>query len=46
MNGFWVLGAIQRETWTRTPDGLRLRQVEEHEVFYLRKDGKAMPPPR
>jgi hypothetical protein len=34
------VGAIQRETWTKTPDGMRLKLVEEKEVLYLRKDGK------
>jgi hypothetical protein len=36
------VGAIQRETWKNTPDGMRLKLVEEKEVLYLRKDGKAM----
>src|SRR6185503_754943 len=36
------VGAIQRETWTKTPDGLRLKLVEEREVLYLRQDGKSM----
>jgi hypothetical protein len=35
------VGAIQRETWTKTLDGMRLKLVEEKEVLYLRKDGKA-----
>jgi hypothetical protein len=36
------VGAMQRETWTKTPDGLRLKLVEEKEVLYLRRDGKPM----
>jgi hypothetical protein len=36
------VGAIQRETWTKTPDGMRLKLVQEKEVLYLRQDGKPM----
>ena len=34
------IGALQRETWTRTPDGWKLKSVEEWKVLYLLKDGK------
>jgi hypothetical protein len=34
------VGALQRETWTRTPDGWRLKSVEEWKVLYLLKDGR------
>ena len=34
------VGALQRETWTRTPIGWRLKSVEEWKVLYLLKDGK------
>lgn len=38
------VGAIQRETWTRAPDGMRLKLVEEKELLYLRQDGKPKVP--
>ncbi len=34
------VGALQRETWTKTPSGLKLKSVEEWKVLYLLKDGK------
>ena len=34
------VGALQRETWTRTPNGWMLKSVEEWKVLYLLKDGK------
>lgn len=36
------VGALQRETWTRTPNGWRLKAVEEWKVLYVLKDGKPM----
>jgi hypothetical protein len=36
------VGALQRETWTRTPSGWRLKSVQEWKVLYLLKDGKPM----
>jgi hypothetical protein len=36
------VGAIQREVWRRTPDGLRLKFVEEREVLYVKQDGKPL----
>jgi hypothetical protein len=36
------VGALQRETWTKTPGGWRLKTVEEWKVLYLLKDGKPM----
>jgi hypothetical protein len=36
------VGALQRETWTRTPAGWRLKSVEEWKVLYVLKDGKPM----
>ncbi len=36
------VGALQRETWTKTPSGWRLKSVEEWKVLYLRKDGKPL----
>ena len=36
------VGALQRETWTRTPGGWMLKSVEEWKVLYLLKDGKPM----
>ena len=36
------VGALQRETWTETPSGWRLKSVEEWKVLYLLKDGKPM----
>jgi hypothetical protein len=38
------VGAVQREVWTRTPGGMRLRLVEEKEVLYLKEDGKPKSP--
>jgi hypothetical protein len=35
------VGALQRETWTETPGGWKLKSVEEWKVLYLLKDGKA-----
>lgn len=32
------VGALQRETWTKTPAGWRLKCVEEWKVLYLRKE--------
>ena len=37
------VGALQRETWTETTSGWRLKSVEEWKVLYLVKDGKPMP---
>jgi hypothetical protein len=34
------VGALQRETWTNTPSGWKLKSVEEWKVLYLLKDGK------
>lgn len=34
------VGALQRETWTKTSTGWRLKSVEEWKVLYLLKDGK------
>jgi len=34
------VGALQRETWTKTPSGWKLKSVEEWKVLYLLKDGK------
>jgi hypothetical protein len=34
------VGAVQRETWTKTADGYRLRHVQEKDLLYLKKDGK------
>jgi hypothetical protein len=34
------VGALQRETWTKTANGWRLKSVEEWKVLYLLKDGK------
>ena len=34
------VGALQRETWTKTPVGWRLKAVEEWRVLYVLKDGK------
>ena len=36
------VGALQRETWTKTQSGWRLKVVEEWKVLYLLKDGKPM----
>ena len=36
------VGALQRETWTKTPSGWRLKSVEEWKVLYLLRDGKPM----
>jgi hypothetical protein len=36
------VGALQRETWTKTPGGWQLRAVEEWKVLYVLKDGKPM----
>ena len=36
------VGALQRETWTKTSGGWRLKAVEEWRVLYLLKDGKPM----
>jgi hypothetical protein len=36
------VGAVQREMWTRTTEGLRLKFVEEKEVLYLKQDGKPL----
>lgn len=36
------VGALQRETWTKTPSGWKLKSVEEWKVLYLLKDGKPM----
>ena len=36
------VGALQRETWTRTPGGWRLKAVEEWKVLYVLKDGRPM----
>jgi hypothetical protein len=38
------VGAVQREVWTKTLDGLRLRFVEEKEVLYVKEDGKPKGP--
>jgi hypothetical protein len=38
------VGAVQREVWARTPQGRRLRLVEEKEVLYLKQDGKPKGP--
>jgi len=32
------VGALQRETWTSTSSGWRLKSVEEWKVLYLLKD--------
>ncbi len=34
------VGALQRETWTRTTGSWKLKFVEEWKVLYLLKDGK------
>lgn len=34
------VGALQRETWTKTPSGWKLKSVQEWKVLYLLKDGK------
>jgi hypothetical protein len=34
------VGALQRETWTKTPSGWKLKFVEEWKLLYLLKDGK------
>jgi hypothetical protein len=34
------VGALQLETWTKTPSGWKLKSVEERKVLYLLKDGK------
>jgi hypothetical protein len=36
------VGVIQQETWTKSADGWKLREVQEKEVLYLKKDGKPM----
>jgi len=36
------VGALQREIWTKTRNGWKLRRVEEWKVLYLLKDGKPM----
>lgn len=36
------VGALQRETWTRTPVGWLLKSVEEWKVLYVLRDGKPM----
>jgi len=35
------VGAVQLETWQRSPNGWKLKAVREKELLYLRKDGKA-----
>jgi hypothetical protein len=35
------VGALQRETWTKTSGGWKLKSVEEWKLLYLLKDGKA-----
>jgi uncharacterized protein DUF4440 len=34
------VGAVQLETWQRSPDGWKLKAVREKELLYVRKDGK------
>ncbi len=34
------VGAIQLETWLKTPYGWQLLGVKEHKLLYLKKDGK------
>lgn len=34
------VGAVQLETWERSPDGWRLKAVQEKQLLYLLKDGK------
>jgi hypothetical protein len=34
------VGALQREMWTPTPSGWRLKSVEEWKVLYVLQDGK------
>ncbi len=36
------VGALQREIWTKTSSGWRLKRVEEWKVLHLLKDGKPM----
>jgi hypothetical protein len=36
------VGALQRETWTRTSSGWRLKSVEEWKVLYLLNDGRPL----
>jgi len=36
------VGALQRETWTRTPGGWRLKSAQEWKVLYVLRDGKPM----
>jgi|SRR6266516_30497 len=36
------VGAIQQETWTKSANGWKLREVQEKEVLFLLRDGKPM----
>jgi len=38
------VGAVQREVWTKTRDGMRLKFVEEKELLYLKQDDKPKRP--
>ena len=34
------VGAVQLETWERSPEGWKLKAVQENELLYLFRDGK------